>query len=452
MTPLVILAIALTVVIGGVLLFRLHPFVVLVAAAFLVALLIPDAEVSAGELVAEGFGKTAKNIGIVIAMAAILGSCLSAAGAAKQIVSSLQRLLGERHTPLALMASGFVLAIPMFADSAFFLLLPLARAAWERTGRHYLVGVLAIVAGATMSHSLVPPTPGPLFVADELGVDMGTMIGFGSLVGLASAIVGLAYAHWADRRWPLTPQLTATAAVSDSTQDASGRPTSPPPPLWASLLPIAVPVICVSLGSWASTAPEQVPASVLPLIQVIGEKNMAMVIAALLAMLVLAAHSRSMGFVRSTVTSGIQSAGSVLLVIAAGGSLGAALRAAGLSEVLTDLAPTSGLALVPLAWAVTATIRIAQGSATVAMITAAGMLAPVVLEGAAGCHPVYIAIAIGCGSKMGMWMNDSGFWVIGTTAGMTELQTLKTAAVLLSIEGAVGLLVTLALAAVFPMV
>ncbi len=86
------------------------------------------------------------------------------------------------------------------------------------------------------------------------------------------------------------------------------------------------------------------------------------------------------------------------------------------------------------------------------MITAAGMLAPVVLEGAAGCHPVYIAIAIGCGSKMGMWMNDSGFWVIGTTAGMTELQTLKTAAVLLSIEGAVGLLVTLALAAVFPMV
>ncbi len=452
MTPLVILAVALAVVIGGVLLFRLHPFVVLVAAAFLVALLIPDAEVSAGELVAEGFGKTAKNIGIVIAMAAILGTCLSAAGAAKQIVTSLQRLLGERHTPLALMASGFVLAIPMFADSAFFLLLPLARAAWERTGRHYLVCVLAIVAGATMSHSLVPPTPGPLFVADEFGVDMGTMIGFGSLVGLASAIVGLAYAHWADRRWPLTPQLAATTAVVDAKQSASVDPSNSPPPLWASLLPIAVPVICVSLGSWASTAPEQVPASILPLIQVIGEKNMAMVIAALLAMLVLATQCRSMAFVRSTVTAGIQSAGSVLLVIAAGGSLGAALRAAGLAEVLTDLAPTSGLALVPLAWGVTSTIRIAQGSATVAMITTAGMLAPVVLEGAAGCHPVYIAIAIGCGSKMGMWMNDSGFWVIGTTAGMTELQTLKTAAVLLSIEGAVGLLVTLALAAVFPMV
>lgn len=450
MTPLGILAIALAVVIGGVLLFRLHPFVVLVAAAFIVALLIPDAERSAGELVAEGFGKTAKSIGIVVAMAAILGSCLSAAGAANRIVASLQRLLGERRTPLALMASGFVLGIPMFADSAFFLLLPLARAAWERTRRNYLLCVLAIVAGATMSHSLVPPTPGPLFVADALGVNMATMIGFGSLVGLASAVVGLAYAHWADRRWPLTPPPIAGPATSTAGEAASQVPM--PPPLWASLLPIAVPVVCVSLGSWAASNPESFPAWLLPTVTLAGERTMAMVIAALLSILVLAASSRSLATVRSTVTSGIQSAGSVLLVIAAGGALGGALRAAGLGEVFTDLAPTSGLALVPLAWAVTATIRIAQGSATVAMITTAGILAPLVLEGAAGCHPVYVAIAIGCGSKMGMWMNDSGFWVIGTTAGLTESQTLKTAAAMLSIEGAVGLLVTLALAAAFPLV
>ena len=449
MTPLGILAIALAIVIGGVLLFRLHPFFVLVAAAFVVALLIPDAELSPGELVAEGFGKTARGIGIVVAMAAILGSCLSAAGAATQIVGALQRLLGERRTPLALMASGFVLGIPMFADSAFFLLLPLARAAWQRTGRHYLLCVMAIVAGATMSHSLVPPTPGPLFVADAFGVDMATMIGFGSLVGLASAVVGLAYAHWADRRWPITPEAAATAEPPAA---AAVSPAPTPPPLWASLVPIAVPVVCVSLGSWAGSSPEQFPAWLLPLLKLAGERNMAMVIAALLAMLVLAASSRSLTFVRSTVAAGIQSAGSVLLVIAAGGALGGALRAAGLAEVFTDLAPTSGLALVPVAWAVTATIRIAQGSATVAMITTAGILAPVVLAGAAGCHPVYIAIAIGCGSKMGMWMNDSGFWVIGTTAGLSESQTLKTAAAMLSIEGAVGLLVTLALAAAFPLV
>ena len=449
MTPLGILAIALAIVIGGVLLFRLHPFFVLVAAAFVVALLIPDAEMSAGELVAEGFGKTARGIGIVVAMAAILGSCLSAAGAATQIVAALQRLLGERHTPLALMASGFVLGIPMFADSAFFLLLPLARAAWERTGRHYLLCVLAIVAGATMSHSLVPPTPGPLFVADAFGVDMATMIGFGTLVGLASAAIGLAYAHWADRRWPISPQ-TATSGAETVPVAARGDIIAGPP-LWASLLPIAVPVLCVSLGSWATSAPEQFPDWLVPILAVAGERNMAMLIAAVLAIGVLATHCRSLATVRATVTAGVQSAGSVLLVIAAGGGLGGALRAAGLAEVFTGLAPSGGLALVPLAWAITATIRIAQGSATVAMITTAGILAPLVLDGAAGCHPVYVAIAIGCGSKMGMWMNDSGFWVIGTTAGLTESQTLKTAAAMLSIEGAVGLLVTLVLAATFPL-
>ena len=449
MTPLGILTLALVIVIGGVLLFRLHPFFVLIAAAFVVALLSSGSGGGAGEVVAQGFGKTAMNIGIVVAMAAILGSCLSAAGAAQRIVTSLQQVLGERHTPLALMASGFVLGIPMFADSAFFLLLPLARAAWERSGRHYLLCVMAIVAGATMSHSLVPPTPGPLFVADALGVDMATMIGFGSLVGLASAVVGLAYAHWADRRWPLTPTTDGNNSATDAEPNP---PPSKSPSLVASLLPIAVPVLCVSLGSWASSSPQQFPPWILPTLELLGERNMAMVMAALLAMLVLASTTHSLTALRTTVATGIQSAGSVLLVIAAGGALGGALRGAGLAEVFTGFAPSGGLALVPLAWAVTATIRIAQGSATVAMITTAGILAPLVMEGAASCHPVYIAIAIGCGSKMGMWMNDSGFWVIGTTAGMSESQTLKTAAAMLSIEGAVGLLVTLALAAAFPMV
>jgi GntP family gluconate:H+ symporter len=452
MTPLGILAIALIVVIGGVLVVRLHPFFVLITAAFVVALLSPATSDTAAEVVAQGFGKTAANIGIVIAMAAILGSCLSAAGAAKRIVASLQSLLGERRTPLALMASGFVLGIPMFADSAFFLLLPLARAAWERTGRHYLLYVMAIVAGATMSHSLVPPTPGPLFVADALKVNMATMIGFGCLVGLSSAAVGLAYAHWADRRWPVSPDSTDTdtSVTADAADTAAVDANSPG--LFAALLPIVVPVICVSLGSWASSSPELFPPQLLPILELLGERTMAMVVAALLAMLVLISSSRSATMLRTTVASGIQSAGSVLLVIAAGGALGGALRGAGLADVFTGLAPGGGLVLVPLAWAVTATIRIAQGSATVAMITAVGILGPVVLEGAAGCHPVYIAIAIGCGSKMGMWMNDSGFWVIGKTAGLTESQTLKTAAAMLSIEGGVGLLITIALAAAFPMV
>lgn len=448
MTPLGILVVALVIVVGGVLLLRIHPFVILVVAAFAVALLTPGVTESAGRRVAEGFGKTCLDIGIVVAMASILGTCLSAAGAAQRIVQSIQDLVGPRRTPLALLLSAFVLGIPMFAESVFFLLLPLARAVWERTGRGYLLSVLAIVAGATMTHSLVPPTPGPLYVADALGVDMATMIGCGALVGFAAALAGLAYAHWADRRWPLEPAgLPAAETPGQPPVAASGAL----PPLWAAVVPILLPVALISLESWSRSAGEAFPGSLLPLVELAGERTMALTLAALAALVLLGLTGGSLATIRRTVGDALTEAGSVLLLIGAGGALGGTLRQAGLREIFTDLAPAGGLALIPVAWLVTATIRIAQGSATVAMITAAGVMAPALLDGGAGCHPVYVAVAIGCGSKMGMWMNDGGFWVISRMSGMTETQTLRSASVLVSIEGAVGLLVTLALAAVLPL-
>jgi GntP family gluconate:H+ symporter len=216
------------IVIGGVLVFRLHPFVILIVAAFAVAILTPTAAdaPSAGQRVAEGFGKTALDIGIVIAMASILGTCLSAAGGARRIVESIQEVVGERRTPLALLLSGFVLGIPMFAETVFYLLVPLARAIWERSGRGYLLGVLSIVAGATMTHSLVPPTPGPLFVADALGVDMATMI-------LAGLVVGRGHPAACPRSGPPSCRSCCRSCSSASNPPpvqhrACSRPASPP--------------------------------------------------------------------------------------------------------------------------------------------------------------------------------------------------------------------------------
>ena len=232
MSTLAILVIALVVVVGGVLAFRMPAFLTLIVGAFVVAALTPPTAPAApgaahgpaaaasapapaaeavppGRRVAEGFGRTALDIGIVIAMASILGGCLTAAGGAERIVTSIQSALGVGNTPLALLLTGFLLGIPMFAETVFLLLLPLARATWERTGRHYLLNVLAIIAGATMTHSLVPPTPGPLFVADAFGIDMTTMIGCGLVVGGIAALAGYAYAIWADRVWPLAPSHTA---------------------------------------------------------------------------------------------------------------------------------------------------------------------------------------------------------------------------------------------------
>ncbi len=450
MSPLAILAVALAIVIGGVLVLRLHPFVVLITAAFAVAFCAPAdpaAPVSAGELVARGFGKTVLDVGIVIAMASILGACLAAAGGARRIVAAIQRLVGERHTPLALLLAGFVLGIPMFAETVFYLLLPLARASWERTGRGYLLGVLAIVAGATMTHSLVPPTPGPLFVADALGVPMATMIGVGLVVGFVAALAGYAYACWADARWPLEPPAErATAAAADGSSTDGKRL----PPLWAALLPIVLPILFISLESIAQATPGAFAPGVATLLGVVGEKNVALAVAALAAIAVLAMSGRGLGGVRATLGEAVTEAGSIILVIGAGGALGATLRQAGLAELSRGLAAGEGLALVATAWLVTALVRVAQGSATVAMITAAGVMAPLVAEGGGAIHPVYVAIAIGCGSKIGMWMNDSGFWVVARMSGMNEPQTLRTASVMVAIEGTVGLLATLALAAARP--
>jgi GntP family gluconate:H+ symporter len=459
MTPLGILIIALVVVVGGVLAFRLHPFLILISAAFVVALITPNGDgslASPGQRVAEGFGKTALDIGIVIAMASILGTCLSAAGGAQRIVVSIQHLVGERRTPLALLLAGFVLGIPMFAETVFYLLLPLARAAWDRTGRHYLLCVLAIVAGATMTHSLVPPTPGPLFVADALNVDMATMIGVGSIVGLIAALAGYAYAQWADRRWPLHPKRADHVAGSgDEHEHAGATPSSSTPagmpPLWAALLPILLPVVLISLESVSQSATQLFSPTVLGAIRLVGEKNVALTLAALAAILVLNHCGGGMPAVRRTISEAVTEAGGIILVIAAGGALGGTLRQAGLAHLSAGLAAGAGIAVIPVAWLVTAIIRMAQGSATVAMITAAGVMAPIVLDGSHAFHPVYVAVAIGCGSKIGMWMNDSGFWVISRMSGMSETQTLRSASVMVLIEGTVGLAVTVALALAWPM-
>jgi GntP family gluconate:H+ symporter len=451
MSPLLILIAALVVVIVGVLALRLHPFVVLVAAAFVVALLgpfDPEQPVAAGRRVAEGFGRTALDVGIVIAMASILGTCLSEAGGARRIVLAIQRLVGPGRTPLALLLAGFVLGIPMFAETVFYLLLPLARAAWERTGRGYLLCVLAIVAGATMTHSLVPPTPGPLFVASALGIDIATMIGVGLVVGFVAAAAGFAFATWAERRWPLVPAAGVPGEAAVGSAEPPGA-ADVLPPLWAALLPILLPVVLISLES-ASRSPV-FPAAWVPLVRVVGEKNLALALAAVASILLLGRAGAGLPVVRRTIAAAVTEAGSIILVISAGGALGTALRESGLTALSAGFAGGTGLTLVPLAWLVTAVIRVAQGSATVAMITAAGVMGPLVVAADLSFHPVYVAAAIGCGSKLGMWMNDAGFWVISRMSGMSEWRTLRTASMMVAIEGTAGLAAAVALATLLPL-
>jgi GntP family gluconate:H+ symporter len=406
-----------------------------------------------GERLADGFGRTAIEIGILIAMAAIIGKCLMESGAAERIVLSLRQLLGERRSALAFLISGFILAALVLSDTTFYLLIPLAQVMRARSGRDYTLYVLAIVAGATMTHSLVPPAPGPVFVATQLHVNLLTMIVGGVIVGGFASGSGYIYALWANRRWDI-PLRAAVGASPEQLAASAFRDEATLPPLSISLAPIVVPVMLIAIAAVATNLQHKPPwvATALPVLRTLGEKNVALTIAAGIGLLMVWSRSTRGADSRRAVADALASAGVMVLIVSAGGAFGFVLRQTDIAAAVKELVPASKLALLPLAFIVTVATRTAQGSAIVSMITAVTIVGPIAADGALGFHPVYLALAIGCGSKPFMWMNDAGFWIITKISGLTETETLKTATILMAIMGCMGLLVTMIGAWLWPLV
>ncbi len=466
MTPVWILLTGMAVVVGSILLLRLHAFLALILAALVVGALTPEATVEAywlgeglspaeaNELasssfvgwVAKGFGDGCAKIGILIAMAAIIGKCLLDSGGAERVVLSLRNAFGEKRTPMAFSASAFTLGIPVFFDTVFYLLMPLGKALRSHTGRDYLLYILAIVAGATMAHSLVPPTPGPLFVAAALKVDVGVMILAGLVVGLATVTAGYLYAVWANKRWDL-PLRPSAELSEDELEAMAKRDASTLPPLSLSLLPILLPVILIG-GQTVAKAFGYKPAW----LSFLGDKNIALILSAGVALAILAgARGRSRKELAASVQAALASGGVIILITAAGSAFGDLLRQTGIAGVMQGWVSETPAGILLLAFGVTAVVRTAQGSATVAMITSVGVVAPIVDKIDLPFHPVYLALAIGCGSKPISWMNDSGFWIIGRMTGMTEGETFRSVSVMMLVMAAVGLALTIGGATVFPM-
>jgi GntP family gluconate:H+ symporter len=415
---------------------------------------------SLGERIAVGFGNTCLGIGILIAMAAVIGKCLLESGAAQRIVVAARNAFGESRTPAAFVASGFVVGIPVFFDTVFYLLMPLGKAMYVRTGRNYLLYILTIVAGATMAHSLVPPTPGPLLVANELDVDLGLMILGGCILGLFTVSAGCLYALWANRRWEIPLRESAELSREDLERLAEIDETTLPP-LWLSLAPILIPVLFIAGGTVVDMllkgSADDEPAGWLvalqPSLELLGNKNIALILAAAIAIGTLVWQKRpSRAQLALAVQTALAGGGVIILITAAGGSFGHVLRQTNIAGQIQELMPAAQVGLlIPLAFCVTMLVRIAQGSATVAMITAVGIIAPLAAASDLTYHPVYLALAIGCGSKPIAWMNDSGFWIISRMSGMTELETLKTSSTMSAIMGFVGLAITMLGASLLPL-
>jgi len=270
--------------------------------------------------------------------------------------------------------------------------------------------------------------------------------------------------RWLNQRVPV-PVRDAPGATRAEIAEAAHEPDSALPPFAASVLPVVLPVLLIATTSFLGMAQTSLPGVVAALggsasfgrlryvMDFAGNRNVAMLVGTVIALGLLMRHKRlSIRQVGEAMGPPIEMAGVIIMITAAGGAFGAMIRHAGVGEVVSALARGSGISYVLLAWGVTAVIRLAQGSATVAMITGAGLMAAVVGDGSAlPFHPIYLFLAIGFGSMIASWMNDSGFWVVGKLSGFTEAETLKTWTVLTTALSVGGLVETLIASVVLPL-
>ena len=501
MDPLIILLIGMAVVIGGVLWLRLHAFVALIGGALVVgSLATPDAinqsvmndtriekdirkqatnrlgqdDSNLTNLVQElhktkakhtaaqsvisrvtgAFGKACGSLGILIAMAAIIGKCLLDSGGAERIIRSALGLLGEKRAPLAFTGSGFLLGTPVFFDTVFYLMIPLGKALATRFRENYGLYIMTIVAGATMAHSLVPPTPGPLFVAVQLDVDLGLMIIMGLVVGSVACATGYIYAKFVNghKKWHV-PLRDSPDSPLAKLEEIVQREDKLLPPLGLALLPVLLPIALIAGNTILEELVAEPPVGLAAFLGVVGDKNIALIISAIVALGLLTLQKRGdKQALFDSVQSALASGGVVILITAAGASFGTMLQQTNIAASIRELAEQykiTGLMVLPMAFLVTAVVRTAQGSATVSMITSVGIFAG--MAATLPFHPVYLAMAIGCGSKPFPWMNDSGFWVINRMSGMTIGETIRSVSFLMTAMAIDGLIAVMLLAWLFPM-
>ena len=412
-----------------------------------------------------GFGNLVGGIGFVIAMAAIIGMCMMESGAADKIVRRLMESLGEDRASWAMLLSGFILSIPVFFDTVFFLLIPLARALALRTGKNYTLYVCAICGGGAITHTIVPPTPGPLIIAENIGRPAGEAI----IAGLCAAIIPVLVVMWMARRLNASvnvPLRETKGASLKELEAVVNKKDDELPSFGMSILPVIVPVVLISTVTFIGLFKKfglTVPTGMMTGLEFIGDKNLAMMLGATIAMYTLAKQRGwTLAKMGESMSTPLETAGVIILITGAGGAFGAMIAKTGLRGTIEELGRSSNseggmstIGLLLIAWVLTAVIRAAQGSATVSMITGSSIMAPIIASGLEqgwlGCHPIYFCLIIGFGAFPLSWMNDSGFWVVQRMSGFTEKETLQTWTKLLTAIGIVGLVQTLIFATVLPL-
>ena len=412
--------------------YSINPFLTLLIGGIIAGLLAGMPINDVMPALTKGFGDMAGNIGIIIIMGSIIGHFLEKSGAAETIAKRFIQVTGEKKVIGAMSAIGSLIGIPVFCDSGYILLSASGKNLARRTGRSAAAISIATATGLYATHVLVPPTPGPLAAAGNLGA--GNAIGLVILLGLVAAVPAtLAGYFWAMYAAKKIRIFNEEKVIAEELRVVL-------PPLWKSVFPIALPLLMIIAGTIATTFVAD--KSNMPLLDFVSNPNVALMAGAISSIILLRGLSFNTAL---AIEEGIRQAGPILLITCAGGAFGGVLKSLPLATTIESFLKTyevNGVMLLPFLFLVTAGIKTAQGSSTAALVIVSSLFAPMMpalqIEGATAS--ALLVIVLGSGAMTVSHTNDSYFWVISKFSGMNVRQTLYGFTVASLIQGVVTLL------------
>ncbi|MCZ4080089.1 gluconate:H+ symporter [Rhodococcus sp. H36-A4] len=461
---LVLCGFAIAVLLVVIIKVKLEPFIALLivglglalAAGLPVSEIVGTALKSNESLLETGFGGILGHIAVIIGLGTVLGAILERSGGAQALTSKLLGIFGERGAPIAMGLLGLIFGIPVFFDIGIFVLAPLVYVAARQGGKSLVLYALPMLAGLSMTHAFLPPHPGPVALGGLLEVNLGWLILMGFVCGIPGFIAaGLVWGNWIGKRVIVDVPDDFINDAPDAPDGAGGASVATkrsvvttPPSVGLIGTIIAVPLVLI-LGATFGTILLD-PGNLLEVLTFLGTPAVALLIAVLIAFYVLGIRRGSTVQELSALTGeSLRPVGMLLLVVGAGAFFGKVISATGIGTALADAMAAAGLPIIVLSYVISCALRIAQGSATVAIVTTGGIVGPLVAaQDYSPMATALIAMSIAAGSIILSHVNDGGFWIIAKFFNMTVKQTLQTWTVLETILSVVSFAVAAVLFAI----
>lgn len=412
--------IGIAVLIFLILKWRVQAFIALLIASIVVGVISGMNPSDIISTMQEGMGNTLGFVAVVVGLGAMFGAILEHSGGAEALANFLVGKFGEKNASWALVIAGFFIAIPVFFDVAFIILVPIIYSLQRKTKKSLLLYGIPLLAGLAITHAFIPPTPGPVAVADILNADLGWVILFGFLVGIPTAIIsGPIFGKYiANKIFIEAPLLSMDTLKKNEF-----------PSVVVIFLIIGIPILLIVSNTVLNSTlfnENVIPVEVKSWLKMIGHPFTALIIANMVAWYVLGIRRK---FTKESLlkitTKSMEPAGIIILLTGAGGVFKQILVNTGTGEMLANYFANEGVSIIIFAFLAAVIVRVLQGSATVAMITSAGITAPLLTLGITEIDKALLVIAIASGASIMSHVNDSGFWLVSKYLGITETQTFK---------------------------